>query len=62
MGRRKVSGDSTAMMSEICATSSFAATRGMTFFPKVVAGARMCVWPSAALNTSGAMTSARGWV
>ena len=33
-----MSGDTTAEMSEICATSSSAATRGMKFLPKVVAG------------------------
>jgi hypothetical protein len=38
--RTKVSGDSTPTMSEICATSSSAATRGITFLPLVVAGAR----------------------
>jgi hypothetical protein len=29
-------------MSLICATSSFAAMRGVTFLPAAVAGARMC--------------------
>ena len=43
MGRTNVSALFTAVMSEICATSRSAATRGMTFLPPVVAGARM--WP-----------------
>ena len=39
-GRTKVSGDSTATISEICATSSSAAIRGIRFLPIVVAAAR----------------------
>ena len=35
----KVSADSMLTMSEICATSSSAATRGSTFLPKLLAGA-----------------------
>jgi hypothetical protein len=36
-----VSGATTFVMSEICMTSSSAATRGITFLPLVVAGATM---------------------
>ena len=39
MGRSNVSGETTLMMSEICITSSRAATRGSTFLPEAVAGA-----------------------
>jgi len=40
MGRVKVSADSTLMMSETCALSSSAATRGITFLPVAVAAAK----------------------
>jgi hypothetical protein len=39
MRRSKVSGATTLTMSETCITSSRAATRGMMFFPVVVAAA-----------------------
>jgi hypothetical protein len=39
MVRTKVSALSTALMSEICCTSSRAATRGITFLPVAVVGA-----------------------
>ena len=41
-GRSNVSALTTAVISLICATSSFAAIRGETFLPAAVAGARMC--------------------
>src|SRR3546814_341206 len=48
------------MMSETCATSSRAATRGMMFLPTVVAVATTWPWPAACLAISGARFSARG--
>ena len=39
IGRSKVSGETTLVMSEICITSSRAATRGRMFLPDAVAGA-----------------------
>ena len=38
----KVSADVTPLMSEICCTSSMAATRGIKFFPKLVELANKC--------------------
>jgi hypothetical protein len=50
-----VSGAVTPLISEICCTSSSAATRGMKFLPNALAGAAMCVnWPE-----SGMISAAR---
>src|SRR5690606_11081517 len=46
------------MMSEICATSSLAATRGATFLPEAVAGNTMWLWPEATASTCAARFSA----
>src|SRR5471032_1479158 len=59
MGRSKVSGPSTLVISEICATSSLAATRGRMFLPSAVAGARMWLYEPASASTCSAMFSAR---
>jgi hypothetical protein len=55
----KVSAAITSMMSEICITSSRAATRGMTFLPDVVAAGAISVsYPSASETISAASGSA----
>ena len=54
MGRTKVSGPSTAEISETCATSSRAATRGMKFLPNAEALATMCEYEPAIGTTSAA--------
>jgi hypothetical protein len=58
----KVSAAITSMMSEICITSSRAATRGMMFLPLVVAGAISVSYPSASDTTSAASGSASRFV
>ena len=45
-------------MSLICATSNFTATLGITFLPKVVAGANICEYFSAKDNITGSIFSA----
>src|SRR5580693_4627532 len=60
MGRTNVSADSTAMMSEICATSSSAAMRGATSLPNPVAGSSRWVYAGARPTTSVARFSAVG--
>jgi hypothetical protein len=45
-------------MSDICITSSSAATRGAMFLPVVVAGATKASWPGHQPATSGATFSA----
>src|SRR5215510_1774047 len=58
MGRSNVSGEITLVISEICMTSSNAATRGITFFPVVVAGATMASKLPASETISAASGSA----
>jgi hypothetical protein len=54
MGRTNVSADSTAEISEICATSRSAAMRGMRFLPKADALATTCEYAFAIGTTSAA--------